>query len=201
MDGNNRRDASPFSVGLSIRPIAHQRPSGVAIENVALRMQIAAFQRKRKRPLLTTLDRVFWITLRSVWSDWQHPLIYVQADAVVRWQARTVPEVLGRLSKPQRRRRGRSIRHVLPSPAAPPRNVVAAGLIHTRSSVQNPPWLLFPPPIGPDRHPRFRSRASPSAAAAATLHIATSGSRGCCSLDKLTTDVHTESPCARGDAV
>jgi hypothetical protein len=33
----------------------------VAIENAALRMQIAAFQRKRKRPLLTTLDQVFWI--------------------------------------------------------------------------------------------------------------------------------------------
>ncbi len=38
----------------------------VAIENAALRMQIAAFQRKRKRPLLTTLDRMFWITLRSL---------------------------------------------------------------------------------------------------------------------------------------
>ena len=42
----------------------------VAIENAALRMQLAAFQRKRKRPLLTTLDRLFWITLRSLWSDW-----------------------------------------------------------------------------------------------------------------------------------
>jgi hypothetical protein len=31
----------------------------IAIENAALRMQIAAFQRKRKRPLLTTFDRVF----------------------------------------------------------------------------------------------------------------------------------------------
>jgi hypothetical protein len=58
----------------------------VAIENTALRMQIAAFQRKRKRPLLTTLDRVFWVTLRSVWSDWRHALLYVQADTVVRWQ-------------------------------------------------------------------------------------------------------------------
>jgi hypothetical protein len=38
----------------------------VAIENAALRMQIAAFKRKRKRPLLTTLDRVFWITLRTL---------------------------------------------------------------------------------------------------------------------------------------
>jgi hypothetical protein len=31
----------------------------VAIENAALRLQLAAFQRKRKRPVLTTFDRVF----------------------------------------------------------------------------------------------------------------------------------------------
>jgi hypothetical protein len=67
----------------------------VAIENTALRMQIAAFQRKRKRPVLTTLDRVFWVTLRSVWSDWRHALLYVQADTVVRWQREHFPESLG----------------------------------------------------------------------------------------------------------
>jgi len=79
----------------------------VALENAALRMQIAAFQRKRKRPLLTTWDRVFWITLRSVWSDWRHPLIYVQADTVVRWQRERFRRFWARLSQPQRRRRGR----------------------------------------------------------------------------------------------
>jgi hypothetical protein len=78
----------------------------VGIENAALRMQIAGFQRKRKRPLLTTLDRVFWITLRSVWSEWRHPLIYVQADTVVRWHERFRRFWAG-LSKPQCRRRGR----------------------------------------------------------------------------------------------
>ena len=62
------------------------RHQALAIENAALRMQIAAFQRKRKRPLLTTWDRVFWITLRGVWTDWRHHLVYVQADTVVRWQ-------------------------------------------------------------------------------------------------------------------
>ena len=56
----------------------------VAIENAALRMQIAAFQRKRKRPVLTTFDRVFWISLRSLWCNWRDPLMYVQADTVVR---------------------------------------------------------------------------------------------------------------------
>src|SRR3954453_1355798 len=79
----------------------------VAIENAALRIQLAAFQRKRTRPLLTTCDRVFWITLRSLWSDWRHPLMYVQADTVVRWQRERFRKFWARLSKPQRRRRGR----------------------------------------------------------------------------------------------
>src|SRR3954462_15026795 len=79
----------------------------VAIENAALRMQIAAFQRKRKRPLLTTLDRVFWVFLRSVWSDWRHPFLYVQPDTVVRWQRERFRKFWAGLSKPQRQLRGR----------------------------------------------------------------------------------------------
>ena len=79
----------------------------IAIENAALRIQIAAFQRKRKRPLLTTLDRLFWISLRSVWSDWRRPLLYVQPDSVVRWQRERFRKFWARLSQPQRRRRGR----------------------------------------------------------------------------------------------
>ncbi|HEX4169681.1 MAG TPA: integrase core domain-containing protein [Bryobacteraceae bacterium] len=79
----------------------------IAIENATLRMQIAAFQRKRKRPLLTTLDRLFWISLRSVWSDWRRPLLYVQPDTVVRWQRERFRKFWARLSKPQGRRRGR----------------------------------------------------------------------------------------------
>src|SRR5690348_2172771 len=79
----------------------------VAIENAALRMQIAAFQRKRKRPLLTTLDRMFWITLGILWCEWRKPLLYVQPDTVVRWQRERFRRFWARLSKPRRRRRGR----------------------------------------------------------------------------------------------
>ena len=79
----------------------------IAIENAALRMQVAAFQRKRNRPLLTTLDRVFWITLRSLWSEWRDPLIYVQADTVVRWHRERFRRFWAQMSKLQRRRRGR----------------------------------------------------------------------------------------------
>jgi hypothetical protein len=31
----------------------------IAIENAALRIQLAAFRRKRRRPVLTTFDRLF----------------------------------------------------------------------------------------------------------------------------------------------
>jgi putative transposase len=100
----------------------------VAIENAALRMQIAAFQRKRKRPLLTTWDRVFWITLRSLWSEWRHPLIYVQADTVVRWHRERFRKFWARLSKPQRRRPGR------PGTAAELRRLIE------RMAAANPLW-------------------------------------------------------------
>ena len=37
--------------------------AAVAIENGALRVQLAAFQRKRKRPTLTSFDHLFWVGL------------------------------------------------------------------------------------------------------------------------------------------
>ena len=62
-----------------------------------------AFQRKRKRPVLTTFDRVFWITLRRWWSGWRRPLFYVQADTVARWQRERYWRFWARLSRPRRR--------------------------------------------------------------------------------------------------
>jgi putative transposase len=60
--------------------------AAVAAENAALRLQLAAFQRKRKRPLLTCFDRLFWVGLSLLWNRWRAPLMYVRADTVVRWQ-------------------------------------------------------------------------------------------------------------------
>src|SRR5205823_3139239 len=106
----------------------------IALENAALRMQIAAFQRKRKCPLLTAWDRVFWITLRSLWSEWRHPLIYVQADTVVRWHRERFRKFWARLSKPQRRRPGR------PGTAAELRRLIE------RMAAANPLWRA---PVAP----------------------------------------------------
>ena len=41
-----------------------------AIEILALRQQLAVLKRKRPRPRLNSLDRLFWTGLRRVWSRW-----------------------------------------------------------------------------------------------------------------------------------
>src|SRR5215831_7554490 len=81
--------------------------AAVAAENAALRLQLAAFQRQRKRPVLTSFDRLFWVGLSLLWKRWRSPLIYVRADTVVRWQRERFRRFWARLSRRNQRRRGR----------------------------------------------------------------------------------------------
>src|ERR1700674_4408493 len=57
----------------------------VALENLALRQQLAALTRTVRRPQLGTRDRLFWILLAKGWREWRTALILVQPDTVVRW--------------------------------------------------------------------------------------------------------------------
>ena len=50
----------------------------VALENLALRQQLAALTRTIKRPELRTRDRLFWILLSKGWREWRTALIIVQ---------------------------------------------------------------------------------------------------------------------------
>jgi putative transposase len=100
----------------------------VAIENTALRLQLAAFRRKRKRPILTTFDRLFWVGLSGVWRNWRGPLLYVQADTVVRWQRERFRKFWARLSRVGRRRGGR------------PATAVEIRLLIERMVAANPLW-------------------------------------------------------------
>src|SRR6266849_4184754 len=79
----------------------------VAMENAALRLQLAAFQRKRKRPVLASFDRLFWVGLSLIWNGWRTALVYVQPDTVVRWQRERYRRFWARLSRVKHRRRGR----------------------------------------------------------------------------------------------
>jgi hypothetical protein len=100
----------------------------IAVENLALRLQLAAFQRKRKRPILTQMDRLFWAALSQVWSGWRSALVFVQPDTVVRWQRERFRRFWARLSQPKFGHRGR------PAIAAEIRRLVL------RMATANPLW-------------------------------------------------------------
>src|SRR5712691_10986649 len=57
----------------------------VALENLALRQQLAVFKRTVRRPRLRHGDRLFWMLLANAWRDWRTALIVVDPDTVVRW--------------------------------------------------------------------------------------------------------------------
>ena len=77
--------------------------AAVAVENAALRLQLAAFQRQPRRPVLTSLDRLFWVRLSLLCKRWRSPRIYVRADTVVRWQRERFRRFWARLSKRNQR--------------------------------------------------------------------------------------------------
>ena len=43
----------------------------LALENVALRQQLAVLRRSVKRLRLSNVDREFWVLLRRIWADWE----------------------------------------------------------------------------------------------------------------------------------
>ncbi len=59
--------------------------SDIALEVLALRHQVAVLKRKRPRPVLNPLDRLFWTTLRRLWSRWADTLILVKPETVIGW--------------------------------------------------------------------------------------------------------------------
>ncbi len=57
----------------------------LALENLALRQQLAALRQKSTRPRLRSRDRIFWAVLSRIWTNWRSALLIVQPETVVRW--------------------------------------------------------------------------------------------------------------------
>jgi hypothetical protein len=57
----------------------------LALENLALRQQLAVLKHKTERPKLSNADRAFWVALSRVWTGWQHALILVTPETVIGW--------------------------------------------------------------------------------------------------------------------
>jgi putative transposase len=57
----------------------------LALENLALRQQLAVWKARQPRPRLTEMDRIFWVLLSRRWRSWQHSLQVVRPETVVGW--------------------------------------------------------------------------------------------------------------------
>src|SRR5688572_14523033 len=74
----------------------------VALENLALRQQLAVFRRSVQRPPLRDRDRLFWVLLAHAWRDWRTALIVVRPDTVVRWHRQWLRRRWTQRSRPPR---------------------------------------------------------------------------------------------------
>src|SRR2546427_5663152 len=98
----------------------------LALENLALRHQLAVYKRTVPRPRLRTTDRLLWVGLAKVWADWRQALVIVSPDTVLRWQRRRFCEHWTKLS-------------ARPIAGRPPVNAEIRALV-TRMAAANPLW-------------------------------------------------------------
>src|SRR5213594_1367235 len=70
----------------------------LALENLALRHQLAVYKKTMARPKVCTSDRLFWVALSRVWAGWRQALVIVSPNTVLRWQRRRLREYWARLS-------------------------------------------------------------------------------------------------------
>src|SRR5664279_2747317 len=55
------------------------------LENLALRQQLVALKRRHPRPSLSFFDKLFWVSIRRVWSGWKQALIVLTPETTTRW--------------------------------------------------------------------------------------------------------------------
>ncbi len=59
--------------------------TGLLVENMALRHQLSVLQRTARRPRLKARDRIFWVCLSRIWTDWRSALVIVKPETVITW--------------------------------------------------------------------------------------------------------------------
>jgi putative transposase len=98
----------------------------LALENLALRQQLAVYKRTVTRPPLRRSDRLFWVGLARVWAGWKQSLVIVTPDTVLRWQRRRFREYWTQLSR-------------RPTGGRPPIDAEIQALVR-RMAAANPLW-------------------------------------------------------------
>jgi putative transposase len=98
----------------------------IALENLALRHQLAVYKKMMNRPKLLRSDRLFWIALSRVWTGWRQALVIVSPETVLRWPRRRFRKYWTTLS-------------AQPIAGRPPVNAELRTLV-TRMAAANPLW-------------------------------------------------------------
>jgi hypothetical protein len=79
---------SLLALFVTLRSILRSR-ADLQVENLALRHQIGVLQRSVKKcPKLTSMDRLFWVSLSRLWRGWRSTLVLVKPETVVAWHRR-----------------------------------------------------------------------------------------------------------------
>ena len=110
----------------------------LALENLALRQQLAVYKRTVNRPKLQRSDRLLWVWLSRVWPAWRQALVIVAPATVLCWQRRRFRRHWATLS-------GRR-------PAGHPPVDAAIKALVRRMACQRPPYSE-PPGSGKLSHP------------------------------------------------
>jgi hypothetical protein len=77
------------------------------VEILALRHQLAVYQRTGRRPRLGPADRILWAWLSRAWSGWRDVLVFVRPGTVIAWQRKrfqthwTLLSRQGKVGRPQ----------------------------------------------------------------------------------------------------
>jgi putative transposase len=100
---------------LSLVSTALMLRSELALENLALRQQLAVLNRQHRRPKLWRSDRIFWLLLSRSWVHWKEALVIVNPETVLRWHRKGFASYWTRLSRKRAGRPGtdREIRELI----------------------------------------------------------------------------------------
>jgi len=108
------------------------------LENLALRQQINVLRRSlKKRPKLSSGDRLFGVSLSRLWRDWPSTLVIVKPETVVAWHLQRLPAILD-LEGSTRAARStwHSRRDPRPDPQDVPRESQLGCTAHSRRAAQ-----------------------------------------------------------------
>src|SRR5499426_528140 len=91
------REIMSLLFGFFLATLRGQR--NLALENLALRQQLAILKRTQQRPAIRTKDRLFWVWLSRIWSEWRVPLLIVKPETVIGWHRKGFRLFWTRLSR------------------------------------------------------------------------------------------------------